>query len=107
MAADLTAVQRRNDVFFALWLHSNWHKMCHDLSTEERELLADSSDEAGARLHEGGEDLIDEWKPVHRWWRGEDPICVKCSKPIDPYVQRVGNDAIGWHHLATTDCESA
>lgn len=98
MAADLTPVQRRNDVFFTLWLHSNWHKMCHDLSVEERELLADSIDEAGARLR-GNEPIdTDPWTPVHRWWRGEDPICLSCGEAIDPYVERIGSDAAGWRH---------
>ena len=54
------------DLLVLLWLYIDWYRITRQLTTEEKEFMADSIDAARERV-----DLIEgqESSPVERWWR--------------------------------------
>lgn len=59
------------DLLATLWLYMNWRSVTRQLTTEQKNLLADAVDAAHA-------------DPVaERWW-SEWPTCRICQTPVEP-----------------------
>lgn len=52
-----------------IWLHIDWYHVTRHLTTEQKELFADSVD-TSSYYHAVEEGRTDEWQPVAvQWWR--------------------------------------
>lgn len=61
----LEAVGPYEDLLASIWLYIEWRYVTTQLTTEQKELFADSVDRSHERTHDG----TDEPSKAERWWR--------------------------------------
>lgn len=55
-----------DEIAGSIWLHAKWRWFTKQLTTEQKEVLADAVDRWGSCVG-------DEWEPIERWWRDDAP----------------------------------
>lgn len=63
----VTQRERYEDLLGSIWLYIPWQFVTKQLTTEQKELFADSVDACSARLNAEDPDLAA--GPAERWWR--------------------------------------